>query len=117
MARVTIEDCLEKITNRFELVLATSKRALQIKGGGDPLVAVENDKPIVLALREISEDKVNLDSLSAAHVSLPGAPEATEELNPEFSTVFSEASIENASSGMHMVSDSNPDETPSEDQQ
>jgi len=54
MARVTVEDAVEKIGNRFDLVLVASRRARQIATGGkDPLVEVENDKPTVLALREI----------------------------------------------------------------
>ena len=54
MARVTVEDAVEKIGNRFDLVLVASRRARQIATGGkDPMVAKENDKPTVLALREI----------------------------------------------------------------
>ena len=54
MARVTVEDAVEKVGNRFELVLIASRRARQIATGGkDPLVEIENDKPTVLALREI----------------------------------------------------------------
>lgn len=55
MARITIEDCLERIPNRFKLVLVASKRSRQIERGSKPLVAEENDKPTVLALREIAE--------------------------------------------------------------
>ena len=55
MARVTVEDCLENVDNRFELVMVSSKRARQIATlGKEPLVPVENDKPTVLALREIA---------------------------------------------------------------
>ncbi|MGB1263737.1 MAG: DNA-directed RNA polymerase subunit omega [Cognaticolwellia sp.] len=54
MARVTVEDAVDKVGNRFDLVLIASRRARQIATGGkDPLVEVENDKPTVLALREI----------------------------------------------------------------
>ncbi len=54
MARVTVEDAVEKVGNRFDLVLVASRRARQIATGGkDALVDVENDKPTVLALREI----------------------------------------------------------------
>ncbi|AWB59278.1 MULTISPECIES: DNA-directed RNA polymerase subunit omega [unclassified Colwellia] len=54
MARVTVEDAVEKVGNRFDLVLIASRRARQIATGGkDPLVDVENDKPTVIALREI----------------------------------------------------------------
>lgn len=60
MARITVEDCLENVENRFELVMVASKRARQIQTGGrDPLVPIENDKPTVLALREIAQNLVN----------------------------------------------------------
>lgn len=56
MARVTVEDCLDKIGSRFDLVLVASKRARQLSiEGKEPLVSIENDKPTVLALREIAE--------------------------------------------------------------
>lgn len=56
MARITVEDCLEHVDNRFELVLVGTKRARQIATGGkDPMVPEENDKPTVIALREIEE--------------------------------------------------------------
>lgn len=54
MARVTVEDCLEHVDNRFELVLEASKRARKISLGAEPLVPMENDKPTVIALREIA---------------------------------------------------------------
>ena len=49
MARITVEDCLNKIDNRFEMVLTATKRARQIANGADPLVEEENDKPTVIA--------------------------------------------------------------------
>ena len=56
MARVTVEDCLENVDNRFELVMLAPKRSRQIATGGkEPQVAWENDKPTVVALREIAE--------------------------------------------------------------
>ena len=56
MARITVEDCLSKVDNRFELVLIASKRARQLATGGkDPLVKEASDKPTVIALREIEE--------------------------------------------------------------
>jgi DNA-directed RNA polymerase subunit omega len=55
MARVTVEDCLRKVENRFALVLLASERARQIEmGTSDPLVTEDNDKPTVIALREIA---------------------------------------------------------------
>jgi len=62
MARLTVEDCLNRIGNRFELVLLASKRARQLAMGAAPLVPIENDKPTVLALREIAEGKITLDN-------------------------------------------------------
>lgn len=65
MARVTIEDCLDNINNRFDLVLVASKRARQIaRGVSEPMVERENDKPTVIALREISEGLVTRDILN-----------------------------------------------------
>jgi len=58
MARVTVEDCVEKVTNRFDLVLMAAKRARQISSGGDLLVDRDNDKNPVVALREIAEDRI-----------------------------------------------------------
>jgi DNA-directed RNA polymerase subunit omega len=55
MARVTVEDCLENVDNRFQLVLVAAKRARQITMGKDPHVPWENDKATVVALREIAE--------------------------------------------------------------
>lgn len=59
MARVTIEDCLSKIDNRFKLILLASKRAGQLAKGADPLVEVDGDKPVVIALREIAGGLIN----------------------------------------------------------
>ena len=65
MARVTVEDCLHAVDNRFELVLVASKRAHQLsKGIAEPLVDVDNDKPTVLALREIAAGLVTKDILN-----------------------------------------------------
>jgi DNA-directed RNA polymerase subunit omega len=54
MARVTVEDCLDKVDNRFQLVLVATKRARQLANGVQPLVPWENDKPTIVALREIA---------------------------------------------------------------
>lgn len=59
MARITVEDCLEVVDNRFELVLMATKRARQLSKGADSVVESNNDKPTVVALREIAERKVN----------------------------------------------------------
>ena len=65
MARVTVEDCLKNVDNRFELVLIASKRARQLATGGkEPFVEWENDKATVVALREIAEKYIDVSILS-----------------------------------------------------
>lgn len=64
MARITVEDCLDHVDNRFELVIVGSKRARQIAVGGKaPMLPEENDKPTVIALREIEEGLVDASIL------------------------------------------------------
>jgi DNA-directed RNA polymerase subunit omega len=58
MARITVEDCLDNIDNIFEMVLVAAKRARRVAHGADPMVELENDKPTVIALREIAEGLV-----------------------------------------------------------
>ena len=64
MARVTVEDCLDHVDNRFELVLTATKRARQLANGKEPMLEWENDKPTVLALREIAEGLVTKEMLA-----------------------------------------------------
>jgi DNA-directed RNA polymerase subunit omega len=64
MARVTVDDCLKKIPNRFDLTLAAARRARQIAMGSTPLVEVDRDKPTVIALRELAAGKVGLEILN-----------------------------------------------------
>ncbi len=66
MARITVEDCLNHVDNRFELVLLAAKRARQLLAGAEPLVVWGNDKATVVALREIALGKLNLDKLREA---------------------------------------------------
>ena len=66
MARLTVEDCLDHVENRFELVRIAARRARQLSMGADPLVPVDNDKPTVLALREIAENLINDEVLEEA---------------------------------------------------
>ena len=87
MARVTVEDCLGKVDNQFQLVLIATKRARQIANGSEPRVPHENDKPTVIALREIAEDMTTVsvldeqeDSQSAAGIA---EGEVSEELTAE----------------------------------
>ncbi len=70
MARITVEDCLEHVDNRFDLVLLAARRARQISQGADPLVPPENDKPTVIALREIAQNLISIagmDEMEAQH--------------------------------------------------
>lgn len=67
MARITVEDCLERIPNRFQLTLAATYRARQLTIGSEPQIEVDpadRDKPTVIALREISAGKVGLEMLN-----------------------------------------------------
>ncbi|WP_078118213.1 DNA-directed RNA polymerase subunit omega [Thiosocius teredinicola] len=63
MARITVEDCLNNVDNRFDLVLLASRRARQLVNGVDPLVPWENDKPTVVALREIAEGLISEETM------------------------------------------------------
>ena len=63
MARVTVEDCVEKVSNRFELVMLSAQRAREILAGSPLTVEADNDKNPVIALREIADETVELDDL------------------------------------------------------
>ena len=96
MARITVEDCLEHVDNRFELVMVGSKRARQIAVEGRPaLVDEENDKPTVVALREIEQGLVTADIL----IEVPQDYEIIE-------------STEEAENTETVESSENPDPTP-----
>ena len=73
MARITVEDCLEDIDNRFELVLTATKRARQIGHGSEPLVEEENDKPTVIALREIADGLIDSESVDVLQAEIEAA--------------------------------------------
>ncbi len=77
MARITVEDCLHNVDNLFDLVLLSAKRARQLANGAEARVDWENDKPTVVALREIAEGKVTIDLLSEPD------PEPEPDLIPE----------------------------------
>ena len=64
MARVTVEDCLDKVDNRFELVMVASKRARALSTGGkEPLVSEDSDKPTVIALRELADELITPEEI------------------------------------------------------
>ena len=77
MARITVEDCLENVDNLFDLVLLASKRARQLANGAEAHVEWQNDKPTVVALREIAAGQVTMDLLSEPE------PEPEPEFIPE----------------------------------
>lgn len=85
MARITVEDCLENIGNIFELVRVAAKRARRLAHGAEPMVDVENDKPTVVALREIAEGHVTpaiLDEIEQPNIDEFMPPEASDEILP-----------------------------------
>ena len=84
MARVTVEDCLTNVDNRFQLVLVATRRARQLANGKDAMLPWENDKPTVLALREIAHGLVGRDILTAP---------VEEEVEEEVAAPISEADL------------------------
>jgi len=75
MARITVEDCLDHVDNRFELVMLATRRARQLRRfGAEPLVPEENDKPTVVALREIAEGLITNELLDEQEASTEDEP-------------------------------------------
>jgi len=87
MARITVEDCLDNVANRFELVLVASKRARQLANGAASTLAWENDKPTVLALREIAEGLIGPDILNVVDEPVEEAPDAVARAKALFADV------------------------------
>ena len=67
MARVTVDDCMETIPNRFQMTLAASYRARQITSGATPMVEADRDKPTVIALRELAQGLYGMEVLNRGH--------------------------------------------------
>ena len=85
MARITVEDCLDNIENIFEMVLVAAKRARRLAHGADPMVELENDKPTVIALREIADGHVTpaiLEEIEAPPTEEFMQPEPTDDVLP-----------------------------------
>ena len=85
MARITVEDCLSNIDNIFEMVLVAAKRARRLAHGADALVELENDKPTVIALREIADGHITpaiLEEIDQPATDEFMQPEAAEEIIP-----------------------------------
>jgi DNA-directed RNA polymerase subunit omega len=102
MARVTVEDCLDKVDNRFQLVLVATKRARQLANGVQPLVPWENDKPTIVALREIAEGLVGPSILEETVHSVfeddaeEAVSDAAEETAPPEAAVATDAEVPEA---------------------
>jgi DNA-directed RNA polymerase subunit omega len=116
MARITVEDCLEHLDNRFDLVLVASRRARQLQTGGkDPLVPEDNDKPTVVALREVAAGLVGMSILAEVDLQQETAEELSELVTAEaLRKVRGDISIEEAMDA-DLVDDSEPEEAPSTD--
>jgi DNA-directed RNA polymerase subunit omega len=78
MARITVEDCLHNIDNIFEMVLVAAKRARRVAHGAEPMVEFENDKPTVVALREIAAGHITPTILTEVEI-----PQASEYIPPD----------------------------------
>jgi DNA-directed RNA polymerase subunit omega len=79
MARITVEDCLENVPNRFDLVMVASRRARQLQTGGkDPMLPEDNDKPTVLALREVAAGMVDMTILDEVEAQQESANELSD---------------------------------------
>ena len=80
MARITVEDCLQNVDNLFQLVILAAQRARRLANGAEPTVAVENDKPTVVALREIAAGNVTVEMLREPEPppAEPPAPDVSE---------------------------------------
>ena len=84
MARITVEDCLEKIENQYDLVLLAKERTMQLNSGSPMLVEEDNDKKTIIALREIGDGKLSIDDLELNAVTrLRKEPDQVEELPEE----------------------------------
>lgn len=95
MARITVEDCLEYVDNRFELVLLATKRARQlIFGTAEPIVPWDNDKATVVALREIATGDINEEAIKAAAIHANTAMAQAQQASYAFADPLAELSDE-----------------------
>ncbi|MES9960183.1 MAG: DNA-directed RNA polymerase subunit omega [Sedimenticola sp.] len=94
MARVTVEDCLDHVDNRFDLVLLATKRARQLVNGVDPLLPWENDKPTVMALREIADGLVDDNTVAPKQEEEIEIDLEAEEMQAEGATIEAQSPAE-----------------------
>ena len=113
MARITVTDCLEHVDNRFQLVLIATKRARQLILGAEPPVPVENDKPTVIALREIAEGHIGPEILDE-DTSLPELSFSTDDSglgdDPESATSALDAELASMLGGLTGASSAESDD-------
>lgn len=115
MARITVEDCLDNVDNRFQLVLVATRRARQLALGAEPMVDLENDKPTVLALREIADGLVTRDILDE-EPPLQIEPEAPDESREQARADDLDAQIAAALEPGEMMVPEDDDEQPESDE-
>ncbi len=122
MARVTVEDCVDKVSNRFELVLLAAQRSRQISSGGELLVDRDNDKNPVVALREIAEEKIMPETLRETvihamqkHVEVD-EPEEEDELASLLSSHQNPAAAEATAASRTSVFKSTPEAPETDDE-
>jgi len=95
MARITVEDCLAHVDNRFDLVLLSTKRARQLANGVEPTLPWENDKPTVMALREIAQGKITNEVVQATQKEIDETAAALEQrLAAELAAELREADLD-----------------------
>ena len=97
MARITVEDCIDKFESRFELVLVASNRARKLHSGESPTVEKDNDKPTVIALREIADESLSIDILKDKLIQEYQTVSPLEEEELSLDYVDSETDIEDES--------------------
>ena len=110
MARVTVEDCIDKIPNRYELLMVATQRAKDISSGAPIMVSRDNDKNPVIALREIAEEKVNIEDEEPEEeeMEIQAAEKELAELDEPFSGFLIDNEVSD-SMQVHGVDDDNLD--------
>ena len=117
MARITVEDCIDKFESRFELVLVASNRARKIHSGESPTVEKDNDKPSVIALREIADESLSIDSLKDKLIQeyQTVSPLDEEELSLDYAASETEMKDEIAEVDSQLNQENNENKTLNED--
>ena len=96
MARITVEDCLDKVDNQYDLVLLAKERTIQLNAGSPMLVEEENDKRTIISLREIGDGKISVEEIEASAIKrlrkepdeVEQQEETEEEINDEFENLY-----------------------------